>query len=74
MLKKELPDAFENDDYLEASDKIRQAYKTKRDDLIGELRELVGADGLTVVRTSSGLSIFPKKLKKGEKVGINTLN
>ncbi len=57
--KKELPEAFETEEYLNASDKIRQAYKNERDGLVETLREQVGEDGLTVVRTSTGLSIVP---------------
>ena len=58
-LKKDLPDAFEKDDYREASEKIRQAYQNNRDGLVESLRETVGVDGLTVVRNSSGLTIMP---------------
>ncbi|MFT5196160.1 MAG: putative ATP-dependent protease, partial [Candidatus Promineifilaceae bacterium] len=59
MLKKELPDAFETDEYREAADKIRQAFQTGRDDLIDHLRGQVKAEGLTVVRTASGLALMP---------------
>ncbi|MFK7801385.1 MAG: Lon protease family protein [Anaerolineae bacterium] len=59
MLKKEVPAAFDTDSYRSSSDKIRQQFQNSRDDLIDELRKQVKADGLTAVRTSSGLTLVP---------------
>ena len=63
-LKRELPEAFETEEYRDEAEENRREVHATRDSLIEELREQAGVDQLTVVSTATGLVIMP--LVKGK--------
>lgn len=59
LLKHNLPQAFEQEAYLEARSQIRRNYETERDALYQTLQAKAGASGLTILRSPSGWVIAP---------------
>lgn len=59
LLKHNLPQAFEQEAYVEARSQIRIKYEADRDAIYNALQAKAGASGMTIMRAPSGWAIVP---------------
>jgi lon-related putative ATP-dependent protease len=60
-LKRNVPQAFEQEPYVEARSQIRAQYEAQRDDLYASLQSKATAKGLTILRAPQGFVIVPAR-------------
>jgi hypothetical protein len=60
-LRAALPAAFERDDYRARRDVIDQQFRARNEQAFGELQRRAEQQGITLLRTPTGLALAPRR-------------